>query len=111
MSTTVLRVVWMYSRATCPSNDYPLTPNQTYSGLFCVVVNPYKRLPIYSNEVVELYRGRRRQEMPPHVYAIADASYRDMLQDRENQSILITGMCHSLAITVVAYRTQSANPP
>lgn len=30
-------------------------------------------------------------EMPPHVFAIADASYRDMLQDRENQSILITG--------------------
>ena len=53
---------------------------QTYSGLFCVVVNPYKRLPIYSEKVIELYKGKKRHEVPPHVYAIADQSYRNMLQ-------------------------------
>eukprot|EP00794_Sanderia_malayensis_P008852 gene8852-9800_t len=63
----------------------------TYSGLFCVVVNPYKWLPIYTDNVVERYKGKKRHEMPPHVYAIADNSYRNMLQDRENQSILCTG--------------------
>merc|ERR1712183_179017 len=63
----------------------------TYSGLFCVVVNPYKRLPIYSEKVVNLYRGKKRHEVPPHVYAIADAAFRSMLQDRDNQSILCTG--------------------
>eukprot|EP00123_Amoebidium_parasiticum_P009930 comp19786_c0_seq1/m.23726 comp19786_c0_seq1/g.23726 ORF comp19786_c0_seq1/g.23726 comp19786_c0_seq1/m.23726 type:complete len:1927 (-) comp19786_c0_seq1:439-6219(-) len=63
----------------------------TYSGLFCVVINPYKRLPIYTTEVVNAYKGKRRIELPPHVYNIADTAYRDMLQDRENQSILITG--------------------
>jgi myosin protein heavy chain len=63
----------------------------TYSGLFCVVVNPYKRLPIYSESVVELYKGKKRHEVPPHVYAIADQAYRNMLQDREDQSILCTG--------------------
>ncbi|XP_065898509.1 myosin-9-like [Dysidea avara] len=63
----------------------------TYSGLFCVVVNPYKWLPIYSDNVVDMYKGKKRHEMPPHVYAIADAAYRNMLQDRENQSILCTG--------------------
>jgi myosin heavy subunit len=56
-----------------------------------VVVNPYKRLPIYTTEIIEHYRGKRRNEAPPHVYAVADAAFRDMLQDKENQSILITG--------------------
>ncbi|XP_065659055.1 myosin-10 [Hydra vulgaris] len=63
----------------------------TYSGLFCVVVNPYKKIPIYSDNVVNLYRGKKRHELPPHVYAITDNAYRSMLQDRDNQSILCTG--------------------
>ncbi|KAM9392532.1 myosin-9-like isoform 2-T2 [Pholidichthys leucotaenia] len=63
----------------------------TYSGLFCVVINPYKNLPIYSEEIVEMYKGKKRHEMPPHIYAITDTSYRSMMQDREDQSILCTG--------------------
>ncbi|XP_060930084.1 myosin-7B-like [Limanda limanda] len=63
----------------------------TYSGLFCVTVNPYKWLPVYSREVVRAYKGRRRTETPPHIYAIADNAYTDLLQNRENQSMLITG--------------------
>uniref|UniRef100_A0A668A0N0 Myosin-9 n=1 Tax=Myripristis murdjan TaxID=586833 RepID=A0A668A0N0_9TELE len=63
----------------------------TYSGLFCVVINPYKNLPIYSEEIIEMYKGKKRHEMPPHIYAITDTSYRSMMQDREDQSILCTG--------------------
>ncbi|XP_063283107.1 myosin-9 [Pelobates fuscus] len=63
----------------------------TYSGLFCVVINPYKNLPIYSEEIVEMYKGKKRHEMPPHIYAITDNAYRSMMQDREDQSILCTG--------------------
>ncbi|XP_053148588.1 myosin-1B-like [Hemicordylus capensis] len=63
----------------------------TYSGLFCVTVNPYKWLPVYNPEVVAAYRGKKRQEAPPHIFSISDNAYQAMLTDRENQSILITG--------------------
>ncbi|XP_023135420.2 myosin-8-like [Amphiprion ocellaris] len=63
----------------------------TYSGLFCVTVNPYKWLPVYNPEVVAGYRGKKRQEAPPHIFSISDNAYQYMLTDRENQSILITG--------------------
>ncbi|XP_019509963.1 PREDICTED: myosin-1-like [Hipposideros armiger] len=63
----------------------------TYSGLFCVTVNPYKWLPVYNPEVVGAYRGKKRQEAPPHIFSISDNAYQFMLTDRENQSILITG--------------------
>ncbi|XP_041854267.1 myosin-4-like [Melanotaenia boesemani] len=63
----------------------------TYSGLFCVTVNPYKWLPVYNPEVVQAYRGKKRMEVPPHIFALSDNAYQSMLTDRENQSILITG--------------------
>ncbi|KAJ8793745.1 hypothetical protein J1605_003556 [Eschrichtius robustus] len=42
----------------------------SYSGLFCVTVNPYKWLPVYNPEVVVAYRGKKRQEAPPHIFSI-----------------------------------------
>ncbi|XP_071512372.1 myosin heavy chain, muscle-like [Panulirus ornatus] len=63
----------------------------TYSGLFCIAVNPYKRYPIYTNRVVKIYQGKRRNEVPPHLFAIADGAYMNMMQAGENQAMLITG--------------------
>merc|ERR1712121_78979 len=63
----------------------------TYSGLFCIVVNPYKRNPIYTQTVVKMYLGKRRNEVPPHLWAITETAYRNMLQNQKDQSMLITG--------------------
>ncbi|KAG5279154.1 hypothetical protein AALO_G00074690 [Alosa alosa] len=53
----------------------------TYSGLFCVTVNPYKWLPVYNPEVVAGYRGKKRQEVPPHIFSISDNAYQFMLTE------------------------------
>jgi len=63
----------------------------TYSGLFCVAINPYKRFPIYTATVVKIYFAKRRNEVPPHIFAIADGAYQSMINHGKNQSILVTG--------------------
>merc|ERR1719162_1093383 len=63
----------------------------TYSGLFCIVVNPYKRYPIYTGTVVKMYLGKRKNEVPPHLWAITETAYRNMLTNLKDQSMLITG--------------------
>ncbi|CAK9300346.1 unnamed protein product [Gordionus sp. m RMFG-2023] len=95
----------------------------TYSGLFCVVVNPYKKLPIYTEKVIEYYKGKKRHEVPPHIFAIADSAYRSMLQEREDQSILCTGesgagktentkkVIQYLAYVAASHRTKTSGNP
>lgn len=56
-----------------------------------VAINPYHPLPIYTPQVIAQYKNKRREENPPHVYAVAERSWQNMLGERENQSILITG--------------------
>ncbi|KAL9130423.1 MAG: hypothetical protein Q9217_001390 [Psora testacea] len=63
----------------------------TYSGLFLVTVNPYCSLPIYTNEYMRMYKGRSREDTKPHIYAIADGAFRNLVEGGENQSILVTG--------------------
>jgi len=63
----------------------------TYSGLFCVAINPYKRYPIYTTTAVKIYLGKRRNEVPPHLFAISDLAYRNMVTKGLCQSILVTG--------------------
>ena len=63
-------------------HSHPTSHPQTFSGLFCVVINPYKLLPIYGDDCVRMYRGKMRGDLPPHVFAVANDSYRSMLSSK-----------------------------
>ncbi|XP_010878847.1 unconventional myosin-Ie isoform X2 [Esox lucius] len=63
----------------------------TYIGPVLISVNPFKQMPYFGDKEVELYQGAAQYENPPHIYALADNMYRNMMIDRENQCVIISG--------------------
>ena len=60
-------------------------------GSILIALNPFKFFPIYNPKYVKMYQNKRLGELPPHIFAIADAAYYTMLQTRQNQCIVISG--------------------
>nr|XP_057929823.1 unconventional myosin-If [Doryrhamphus excisus] len=63
----------------------------TYIGPVLISVNPFKQMPYFTEREVELYQGAAQYENPPHIYALTDNTYRNMLIDGENQCVIISG--------------------
>ncbi|KAJ9092356.1 class II myosin [Naganishia friedmannii] len=63
----------------------------TYIAHVLISVNPFRDLGIYAPDILASYRGKNRLEMPPHVFAIAEASYYSMNSNKENQCVIISG--------------------
>ncbi|XP_032415456.1 myosin IEb isoform X3 [Xiphophorus hellerii] len=63
----------------------------TYIGPVLISVNPFKQLPYFTEREVEMYQGAAQYENPPHIYALADSMYRNMMIDSENQCVIISG--------------------
>uniref|UniRef100_A0A8C9YC38 Osteoclast-stimulating factor 1 n=1 Tax=Sander lucioperca TaxID=283035 RepID=A0A8C9YC38_SANLU len=63
----------------------------TYIGAVLISVNPFKQLPYFTDREVEIYQGAAQYENPPHIYALADTMYRNMMIDSENQCVIISG--------------------
>ncbi|XP_051901785.1 myosin IEb [Pristis pectinata] len=63
----------------------------TYIGPVLISVNPFKPMPYFTDREIELYQGAAQYENPPHIYALADNMYRNMMIDGENQCVIISG--------------------
>ncbi|KAG0166747.1 Myosin type-2 heavy chain 1 [Apophysomyces sp. BC1015] len=63
----------------------------TYSGIVLIAANPFDRVPLYEPDIIQQYSGRRRGELEPHLFAIAEDAYRCMIRERTNQTIVVSG--------------------
>ncbi|XP_015044547.1 unconventional myosin-VIIa isoform X10 [Drosophila pseudoobscura] len=63
----------------------------TYTGSILIAVNPYKSINIYNKEYVHKYHGRKMGYSDPHVFALAEAAYKSIVDDQINQSCVISG--------------------
>ncbi len=64
---------------------------QTYTGTILVAVNPYQILSIYTSEQIKKYRDKKIGELPPHIFAIGDNAYHNMLRYQHDQCVIISG--------------------
>jgi myosin-7 len=63
----------------------------TYTGTILVAVNPYQILSIYTSEQIQKYRDKKIGELPPHIFAIGDNAYHNMLRYKHDQCVIISG--------------------
>ncbi|NXA52734.1 MY18A protein, partial [Nothocercus julius] len=63
----------------------------TYAGPTMVIVNPRSSPSMYSEKVMHMFKGCRREDMSPHIYAVAQAAYRSMLMSRQDQAVVLLG--------------------
>ncbi|XP_036053192.1 unconventional myosin-XVIIIa isoform X2 [Onychomys torridus] len=63
----------------------------TYAGPSLLILSPRGAPAVYSEKVMHMFKGCRREDMAPHIYAVAQTAYRAMLMSRQDQSIVLLG--------------------
>ncbi|TXG63786.1 hypothetical protein EZV62_010780 [Acer yangbiense] len=71
---------------------YEINEIYTYSGNILIAVNPFQGLPhLYDTYMMKKYKGAPFGELSPHVFAVADVAYREMVNEGKSNSILVSG--------------------
>uniref|UniRef100_UPI003AAB05E1 unconventional myosin-XVIIIa-like n=1 Tax=Centroberyx gerrardi TaxID=166262 RepID=UPI003AAB05E1 len=63
----------------------------THAGPNMVVINPISAPSMYSEKVMHMFKGCRREDTAPHIYSMAQSAYRNLLTTRQDQSIVLLG--------------------
>ncbi|KAH9001669.1 myosin 5 [Lactarius akahatsu] len=72
-------------------NRYAQHSIYTYSGIVLIAMNPFQRITQYGPEIIQAYSGRRRGELEPHLFAIAEDAYTAMRKEGIGQTIIVSG--------------------
>lgn len=72
-------------------NRYAQHSIYTYSGIVLIAMNPFQRVTLYGPEIIQAYSGRKRGELEPHLFAIAEDAYTAMAKDGTGQTIIVSG--------------------
>ncbi|KAF8964635.1 P-loop containing nucleoside triphosphate hydrolase protein [Flammula alnicola] len=72
-------------------NRYGQHSIYTYSGIVLIAVNPFQRVTLYGPEIIQAYSGRKRGELEPHLFAIAEDAYTAMRKEGMGQTIIVSG--------------------
>ncbi|XP_029547520.1 unconventional myosin-XVIIIa-like [Salmo trutta] len=63
----------------------------SHAGPNMVVINPISAPSMYSEKVMHMFKGCRREDTAPHIYGVAQSAYRNLLTTRQDQSIVLLG--------------------
>lgn len=72
-------------------NRYAQHSIYTYSGIVLIAMNPFQRITQYGPEIIQAYSGRRRGDLEPHLFAIAEDAYTAMRKEGTGQTIIVSG--------------------
>lgn len=72
-------------------NRYAQHSIYTYSGIVLIAMNPFQRVTQYGPEIIQAYSGRRRGDLEPHLFAIAEDAYTAMRKEGTGQTIIVSG--------------------
>lgn len=63
----------------------------TFIGEQIVSMNPFQRMNNTGKEVIAEYRNKYMYEVQPHIFALAEDTFRQLQQSKKDQCVIITG--------------------
>ena len=64
----------------------------TRNGAVLIAINPYKKLSLYADSILQQYKNAIALERePPHIFSVAAASHRSMISSGRSQAVVISG--------------------